>query len=289
MTIMQGVVDGVLLGGIYAVVAIGLTLLLGVVGIVNFAHGAFVMAGGYAVYVATSNFGLDPYVALLPITLIFFIIGVVYYIVFLQRLVSQTILAQALLTIGISLVLVNVGLAIFGPEPSVAELRYSLSTIEIAGITIPATRLIGFLFAVATTAALYVLLWKTDFGVQIRAAAVDRKTAELMGVNTRGLQAVATGISVACAGLGGGVLFPILYVAPTTADQFVFLAFLIVALGGLGSFFGALAGGVLIGIVQSLGSTYFDGSVANMLIFAIFMVVLLVRPNGLVSRQGALG
>jgi branched-chain amino acid transport system permease protein len=116
---------------------------------------------------------------------------------------------------------------------------------------------------------------------------VDRVTAELMGINSRRVQALATGLSVACAGIGGVVLFPILYVAPTTADQFIFLAFLIVALGGLGSFWGALLGGLIIGVVQSLGSTYFDGSIANMLIFVIFVLVVIVRPNGLFGRAGA--
>lgn len=287
MTILQGLLDGVLLGGVYAVVAIGLTLLLGVVDIVNFAHGAFVMAGAYVAYVLYTDAGIDPYVGLIVVAIGFFLIGVVYYAGMLRRLVGQSLLSQSLLTIGVSLILVNGALAKFGPETAVANLPYSLSTIHIGALTMTVTRLVGFGVAVLTTLLLYLLLWRTDFGVQVRASAVDRVTAELMGINSRRVQALATGLSVACAGIGGVVLFPILYVAPTTADQFIFLAFLIVALGGLGSFWGALLGGLLIGVVQSLGSTYFDGSIANMLIFVIFVLVVIVRPNGLFGRAGA--
>jgi branched-chain amino acid transport system permease protein len=287
VTILQGLLDGVLLGGVYAVVAIGLTLLLGVVDIVNFAHGAFVMAGAYVAYVLYTDAGIDPYVRLIVVAIGFFLIGVVYYAGMLRRLVGQSLLSQSLLTIGVSLILVNGALAKFGPETAVASLPYSLSTIHIGALTMTVTRLVGFGVAVLTTLLLYLLLWRTDFGVQVRASAVDRVTAELMGINSRRVQALATGLSVACAGIGGVVLFPILYVAPTTADQFIFLAFLIVALGGLGSFWGALLGGLLIGVVQSLGSTYFDGSIANMLIFVIFVLVVIVRPNGLFGRAGA--
>lgn len=287
MTILQGLLDGVLLGGVYAVVAIGLTLLLGVVDIVNFAHGAFVMAGAYVAYVLYTDAGIDPYVGLIVVAIGFFLIGVVYYAGMLRRLVGQSLLSQSLLTIGVSLILVNGALAKFGPETAVANLPYSLSTIHIWGLTMTVTRLVGFGVAVLTTLLLYLLLWRTDFGVQVRASAVDRVTAELMGINSRRVQALATGLSVACAGIGGVVLFPILYVAPTTADQFIFLAFLIVALGGLGSFWGALLGGLLIGVVQSLGSTYFDGSIANMMIFVIFVLVVIVRPNGLFGKAGA--
>jgi branched-chain amino acid transport system permease protein len=287
VTILQGLLDGVLLGGVYAVVAIGLTLLLGVVDIVNFAHGAFVMAGAYVAYVLYTDAGIDPYVGLIVVTIGFFLVGVVYYAGMLRRLVGQSLLSQSLLTIGVSLILVNGALAKFGPETAVASLPYSLSTIHIGGLTMTVTRLVGFGVAVLTTLLLYLLLWRTDFGVQVRASAVDRVTAELMGINSRRVQALATGLSVACAGIGGVVLFPILYVAPTTADQFIFLAFLIVALGGLGSFWGALLGGLLIGVVQSLGSTYFDGSIANMMIFVIFVLVVIVRPNGLFGKAGA--
>lgn len=287
MTILQGLLDGVLLGGVYAVVAIGLTLLLGVVDIVNFAHGAFVMAGAYVAYVLYTDAGIDPYVGLIVVAIGFFLIGVVYYAGMLRRLVGQSLLSQSLLTIGVSLILVNGALARFGPETAVADLPYSLSTIHVWGLTMTVTRLVGFGVAVLTTLLLYLLLWRTDFGTQVRASAVDRVTAELMGINSRRVQALATGLSVACAGIGGVVLFPILYVAPTTADQFIFLAFLIVALGGLGSFWGALLGGLLIGVVQSLGSTYFDGSIANMLIFVIFVLVVIVRPNGLFGKAGA--
>lgn len=287
MTILQGLLDGVLLGGVYAVVAIGLTLLLGVVDIVNFAHGAFVMAGAYVAYVLYTDAGIDPYVGLIVVAIGFFLVGVVYYAGMLRRLVGQSLLSQSLLTIGVSLILVNGALAKFGPETAVASLPYSLSTIHVGGLTMTVTRLVGFGVAVLTTLLLYLLLWRTDFGVQVRASAVDRVTAELMGINSRRVQALATGLSVACAGIGGVVLFPILYVAPTTADQFIFLAFLIVALGGLGSFWGALLGGLLIGVVQSLGSTYFDGSIANMMIFVIFVLVVIVRPNGLFGKAGA--
>jgi len=284
MAFLQGLVDGVLIGGVYAVVAVGLTLLFGVVGIVNFAHGAIVMAGGYLTYQLYDSAGVDPYLSAVILAVLFFVVGVLFYAAFFRRLVKESLLPQALFTIGVSIVLINVALAVYGPDVQSIDLPYSLSTVNIGEISMEVTRLVAFGAALLTTLLLYLLLWRTDFGIQVRASAADRQTAELMGIRTLRVQSVATGLSFACAAIGGAVLMPILFVSPATGDQFTFLAFVIIVLGGLGSFFGALVGGIIIGIAQSLGATYVDGSTAQMLTFALFIVLLLFKPNGLFTR-----
>lgn len=287
LSVTQGTLDGILIGGIYAVLAIGLTLLFGVVRIVNFAHGAFVMAGSYLTLLAYRHVGLDPYFALPLVCVAFFALGAVFYLVFLHRLAQQSMMSQALFTIAVGLVLTNGSLAIFGPDLQAIRLPYSLETVRFGSVSLEVTRLVAFGCAVVVTGALYWLLWRTDFGVQVRAAAADPGVARLMGIRTTRVRAIATGLSLACAGVAGAILLPILYVAPESGDQFVFLAFIIIVLGGMGSFFGALVGGMLIGITQSLGSTYFDGSVAQLLTFLIFVLVLLLRPEGIFVRRTA--
>lgn len=286
-TAVQGVIDGLLMGGIYAVIAVGLTLLLGVVRIVNFAHGAFVMAAGYCAFLLYTELNVDPYLGLLILVPTFFAVGVLYYVMFLKRLVGVSLLGQSLFTIGIAFILINGALGLFGPDVKTVQLSYGLSTLHVGAFNLVTTRLAAFGVGLLSTGLLYLLLWRTDYGVQVRASASDPRTAELMGIRTVAVQAVATGLSIACAAIGGVVLFPILYVSPGTGDQFTFLAFIIIVLGGLGNFWGALAGGLLIGITQTLGATYFDGSLAEMLTFALFVVLLIVRPNGLLARKAA--
>jgi branched-chain amino acid transport system permease protein len=282
---LQALVSGALVGGMYAIVGIGLTLIFGVVRIVNFAHGSFLMAAAYCSWLLFVNFGIDPYLGALIIVPAFFGIGVLYYWGLLRPMVGQSLLAQALMTIAVSYVIDNSALGLFSSEMRVVSVPYAVHSIAVGPVVIPLTRLIAGAIGLLATTAMYFLLWRTGIGIAVRAAAADRPTAEAMGINTHAAQAFVTGLGIACAALGGVVLLPILAASPAMGVDFTFLAFMIIVLGGMGNFFGALVGGVVLGITEDLGATYFDGSTGHTLTFVLFAVLLVLRPAGILERR----
>jgi branched-chain amino acid transport system permease protein len=285
MATVQGLVSGALVGGMYAIVGIGLTLVFGVVRIVNFAHGSFLMAAAYCSWLLFEYYGIDPYLSAVIIVPAFFVIGLVYYRVLLRPMVGQSLLAQALITIAISYVIENTALGLFGSEMRVVSVSYATQSLSIGPIVLPYTRLIAGIVGLLATAAMYLLLWRTGIGIAVRAAAADRQIAEAMGINTHSAQAIVTGIGIACAALGGVVLLPIFAASPAMGVNFTFLSFLIIVLGGMGNFFGALVAGVVLGITENLGATFFDGSKGQMLIFVLFVVLLVLKPYGLLEAR----
>jgi branched-chain amino acid transport system permease protein len=285
MATIQGLVSGALVGGMYAIVGIGLTLVFGVVRIVNFAHGSFLMAAAYCSWLLFEHYGLDPYLSAVIIVPGFFVVGLVYYRVLLRPMVGQSLLAQALITIAISYVIENTALGLFGSEMRVVSVSYATQSLSIGPIVLPYTRLIAGIVGLLATAVMYLLLWRTGIGIAVRAAAADRQIAEAMGINTHSAQAIVTGIGIACAALGGVVLLPIFAVSPAMGVNFTFLSFLIIVLGGMGNFFGALVAGVVLGITENLGATFFDGSKGQMLIFVLFVVLLVLKPYGLLEAR----
>jgi branched-chain amino acid transport system permease protein len=283
--IVQGLVSGALVGGMYATVGIGLTLVFGVVRIVNFAHGSFVMAAAYCSWLLFDRFGLDPYVSGLFLVPGFFLIGVGYYWALMRPMIGKSLLAQSLITIAVSYVIENVALGLFTSQMRVVDVSYAVQSIAIGPISLPVTRLIAGVVGLGATALMYLLLWRTGTGIAVRAAAADRPIAEAMGINTHSAQAFVTGIGIACAALGGVVLLPIFAASPAMGSDFTFLSFLIIVLGGMGSFFGALVGGVILGVTENLGATFFDGSTGHMLTFVLFVILLVFRPYGVLVRR----
>lgn len=283
--ILQGIVSGALVGGMYATVGIGLTLVFGVVRIVNFAHGAFLMAAAYCSWLLFEHFGLDPYVSGLLLVPAFFLLGIVYYWALLRPMIGQSLLAQSLITIAISYIIENTALGLFSSQMRVVAVPYAVQSIALGPIELPVTRLVAGSIGVLATTAMYLLLWRSGVGIAVRAAAADRPIAEAMGINTHSAQAFVTGIGIACAALGGVVLLPIFAVSPAMGADFTFLSFLIIVLGGMGNFFGALAGGVILGVTENLGATFFDGSTGHMLTFVLFVILLVFRPYGVLARR----
>ncbi|MCO5091218.1 MAG: branched-chain amino acid ABC transporter permease [Bosea sp.] len=269
----------------YAAIGIGLTLIFGVVRIVNFAHGSFLMAAAYCSWLLFDRFAIDPYASVLILVPAFFILGMVYYWTLLRPMVGTSLLAQSLLTIGVNLVIQNGALGLFGSQVKIVELPYTTESIAILGLTLPVTRLVAGAAGLLATVIMYFGLWKTGLGVAVRASASDRPIAEAMGINTYWAQSVVTGISLACVALGGAVLLPLYSASPAMATDFTFLSFQIIVLGGMGSFFGALVGGVLLGISESVGATFFDGSMGRMLTFVLFVLLLILRPNGILRGR----
>jgi branched-chain amino acid transport system permease protein len=283
--LFTALLNGLTTGAVYALIALGLTLIYGVLHIINFAHGAALMVALYAVYLLHERLGVDPYVAL-P----FVMAGMFAFGYLLQRSVinraghgkDENIL---LVTLGISIVLENLALVLFHSDTRNIDTPYALSTIAIGPALLALPKLIAFGGALVIAALLFAIMRFTDLGRAIRAVAREKHGAKLMGIDVDKVYALSFGIGMACVGAAASFLLPAYYVNPQVGSGFVLIAFTIVVLGGMGSFVGALLGGLLIGVVESLGGLWFGDSLGQMGVFAIFIVVLLVRPQGLFGAR----
>jgi branched-chain amino acid transport system permease protein len=283
--ILEAVLNGLLTGAVYGLVALGLTLVYGVLHIINFAHGALLTAAMYAAYVARVSFGVDPYVAALPLAALFFGVG---YLV--QRLVigpasrgkDENIL---LVTLGLSIIIENLMLAVFRSDTRSIDVPYAMEVVEFGPALLSYPRVIGFGATILVGIALFVLMRFTATGKAIRAVAKERTGAALVGIDVAHIYAVTFGIGTACLAISAALLLPSFYVSPRVGNAFVLVAFTIVVLGGMGSVVGALVGGLVIGVVESLSGLYLGESLGQIGIFLIFILVLLVRPTGLFGAR----
>jgi branched-chain amino acid transport system permease protein len=278
--IAAAVVNGLTTGAVYALIALGLTLVYGVLHIINFAHGAILGAAMFAAYFAYQA-GVDPYVAALPLAVVFFGLG---YAV--QRLVvgpashgeNRNFL---LVTLGLSIIIENLLLAAFSSDTRTIDTPYGFSTLEFAGLFLSLPKLIAFVVSCLVGAALWALLAATDTGKAIRAVAKERMGAALVGIDAAHIFAVTFGLSAACLAVAACLLLPIYYVNPRVGETYVLVAFTVVVLGGMGSIPGAMLGGLLIGVVESLSGLFFGDSLGQLGVYLIFILVLLVRPAGI--------
>ena len=281
---IQLVVNGLLLGGTLAIISIGLTLIFGIVRVVNFAHGEFLMVGMYAVYLMYHHLGLHPYVASFFAVIILFAGGAL-----MQRFVIQPLLTadphiQIFATVGVSTALLNLALLVFGADVFPVKLDdFTSSTIKVGSITIVSAQLITFGVALALMAGLHWFLHNTFLGRAVRATAQHRYAAQLMGVNVERIYIFAFGLGCACLGLASGLLLPQYPVFPTVGSFFVLTTFVIVVLGGLGSLSGAFLGSLIIGLVDSLSGYYIAPDLKEMVYFLIFIGILILRPTGLLG------
>ena len=283
--LLEAVLNGLLMGAVYGLVALGLTLVYGVLHIINFAHGALLTLAMYAAYVAHGAFGLDPYAAMVPLAGLFFVLG---YLV--QRLVIGPASRgddsnMLLVTLGLSIIIENAMLAIFRSDTLTVRLPYAMSMVELGDVLLSLPRLIGFGVTLLLALLLYVLMTATDTGRAIRAVAKERTGAALVGIDVAHIYAVTFGIGTACLAVAACLLLPSFYVSPRVGNAFVLVAFTIVVLGGMGSVTGALLGGLFIGVVESLSGLYFGDSLGQIGIFLIFILVLLLRPTGLFGAR----
>jgi branched-chain amino acid transport system permease protein len=283
--VAEAVLNGLLTGAVYGLVALGLTLVYGVLHIINFAHGALLTLAMYAAFVAWQAFGLDPYVAILPLVPLFFALG--YGV---QRFVigpasrgeDSNIL---LVTLGLSIVIENVMLAVFRSDTLSVQVPYAMEVVELGPVLLGFPRVVGFGVAFLVALVLFVLLTMTDTGRAIRAVAKERTGAALVGIEVNHVYAVTFGIGAACLAVAACLLLPFFYVNPRVGNAFVLVAFTIVVLGGMGSVPGALLGGLFIGVVESLSGLYLGDSLGQIGIFLIFILVLLFRPTGLFGAK----
>ena len=285
-TVLHVLVVGILLGGIYGLVSIGLNLIFGVIRVVNFAHGELVMLGMYGVYLAYSLLGIDPYVSILLVVPALFLFGLIVQRLIIEPLQSESMM-QMFATFALLTILQNVVLAITRGEGHNVPTRVGSMGLELGDIRLAATRLIILLAVTVIAVLLHLFLQRTLIGKSIRAVTQDRQAARLMGINVERTFMVTFGIGAALAGLAGALIAPIYTLSPGIGGNFILAAFAVVVLGGLGSVAGAYFGGMIVGIVEAFAGYYIDPELKQAIWFLIFLAVLVVRPNGLFGQVGA--
>jgi branched-chain amino acid transport system permease protein len=284
-TIVQLTINGLMLGGIYAIISIGLTLIFGVLEVINFAQGEFLMLAMYGTYFLFHSCGIDPYLSLLIITPLFFFLGVGAQRVIIQPLLNAPHLNQIFATIGLSLVLQNLALFFFKADYRTIKTSYSGLNLMAGGLIFNVARLVAFLLAFAIMFGLFIFLKRTLTGKAIRGLVQERRAAMLMGINVYRHYQIAFGMGIACVGAAGAIIIPIYYVFPTVGALFVLIAFVVVILGGYNSLVGAVIGGLIIGTVESFSGFFISMHLKEAIYFIIFICILLVRPTGLFGRR----
>jgi branched-chain amino acid transport system permease protein len=283
--LVPAVLNGLMTGAVYALVALGLTLIYGVLHIINFAHGALLTAAMFAAFFAYTLFGIDPYVAALILTPLFFLIGYA-----LQRFIIGPAAHGEdrnflLITLGLAVVIENALLYAFRGDTRTINLPYAFDVIEIGNVFLAVPRVVAFAAVMAVAIALWMIMQWTDTGKAIRAVAKEKLGAELSGIDVAHIYAVTFGLGTACLAVAACLLIPTYYVNPSAGNAFVLIAFTIVVLGGMGSIVGALVGGLFVGVVESLSSVFLGESLGQVGIFVMFIVMLLVRPSGLFGER----
>jgi branched-chain amino acid transport system permease protein len=286
-TILQLTINGLLLGGIYSLIAIGLTLIFGVVRIINFAQGEFLMIGMFATFWIFSLLKIDPYLALFIFTPLLFLLGMGTERLIIKPIQNAPPLAQIFSTFGLSIVLQNGALMFWKSDYRSLETSYSNAMISWAGLMINVPRLVAFAVAVGIVIFLYLFLQRTYLGKAMNAVAQDRDAAQLMGVDINRVYMLAFGLGIGLEGLAGALIMPIYATYPTVGFTFGLIAFVVVVLGGLGNMIGAFLGGLVIGLVESFSGFYISPELNTAIYFLIFVLVLIVRPSGLMGIVGA--
>lgn len=283
--LFASVLNGITTGAVYALIALGLTLIYGVLHIINFAHGASLMVALYGVYFLKEQLGIDPYLALPIMVPAMFALGYMLQRGVINRARHGKDENILLVTLGLSIILENLALLFFKSDTRTIETAYTLTTVNIGPAMIALPKLVAFAGALVVSAVLLAVMRYTDLGRAIRAVAKEKQGARLMGIDVDHVYAMCFGIGLACLGAAACFLLPAYYVNPLVGSGFVLVAFTIVVLGGMGSFVGALVGGLLIGVVESIGGLYLGESLGQVGIFAIFIAVLLLRPQGLYGAR----
>ena len=277
----QALITGIMIGGIFALISVGLSLIWGVMRIINFAHGEFLMIAMYIAYFLVAKAGWDPYMTIIVTAPALFLFGVLIFQSTIRPILKDPSMNQIMLTLGLSLILQNLALVIFKADVLTTSTIYTRMNFMLGPVVVRSSQLIAFIGSAIAAYALYWFLQKTDTGRAIRAAAQNRDAAVLMGINVRTTYLLAFGLGSASLGVAASLMIPFYYTSPTVGLFFGLIAYVVVVLGGLGNFMGALVAGLIIGMTESIGASILPGSLSRVLTFGIFIVVLLFRPQGI--------
>lgn len=278
---MQVVVSGILLGGVYALLSVGLNLIFGVVRVINFAHGELLMIGMYITFWMFTLAGIDPYLTIIFVAPALFVVGVIIQRLVIQPIQEASAMMKVFATCGLFILLQNLALILFRGDFRYIQADISMASLKVSGVSVSLPRLIAFGAALLIFGSLYVVLKYTFIGKALRAVAENRAMAQLMGIRVQRLYLLAFGIGAALTGVAGAFLLPFTCVYPTIGAIYTLVAFVVVVLGGLGSMAGAFLGGLFIGLVESFSGMYISPAMKEASYFVIFIVILLVRPQGL--------
>ena len=278
--------NGFLLGGIYAVAALGLSLVFGIMDVVNLAHGHFLMMGGYVAVLLFAGVGLTPLLGMFAAIAVLFLVGVVVQRVLLESVVDEGIEQPILVLFGVALVLQNLGRHFLGSNARTTDLGLGIGALRLGPITLSSSRSITFVVAVLLVSLTWLLLHRTDVGRAIRATAQNRTAAEYVGIDTDRIYIITLGIGSALAGASGALLSMLFPIDPFVGWSYLLKGFAVVVLGGVGSIFGTLVGGIILGVSENVGSLIIGGSYRDIISFAIFLTVLILRPEGLFGGSG---
>ena len=279
--LLAAAINGLLIGGIYTLVASGLTLIYGVLHIINFAHGSLLMLAMFGVYFLLTKLGVDPYLSLVVMVPAMFALGYVMYRGLIGKLAHGKDENILLITLGLSILIENLALMFFKGDTRTISVSYSDRMVELGPLLLSFPKIVSFFAAMVLCGLLGLFIQRTDTGRAIRAVAKERMGARLVGIDVDRVFAISYGIGLATLGAAACLLMPIFYVSPTTGHVFVIVAFTVVVLGGMGSFFGAVVGGLIVGLTESFGGLFLGESLGQIGISLIFILILLFRPQGL--------
>jgi branched-chain amino acid transport system permease protein len=283
--LLASVVDGLLLGFIYGIAAMGLTLIFGVMDVINLAHGPIIALGMFGVYLAFENMGMHPYLALLLIAVAGLLLGVVIYGVAVHRIINAPHLSSLLATFAVNMVIIGVGTAIFTTTPR--NVDFSLGSASLGPVTLQWTRVLAALAAISVTGLLYAFLYQTRPGKYIRAVSNSREAAELMGIPSYRVLALSFGLGTMLATIAGGLIATLFPFTILSGARYELLSFVIVVLGGLGNPLGALIGGLVLGVLEGIIPVFMKTTWVPVLEFVLFVVILALRPSGLLGAKSS--
>jgi branched-chain amino acid transport system permease protein len=292
-TLVQTLVSGILVGGLYGLFSSGLTLIFGITRVINFAHGDFVTLGMYGAVLLFASAGLSPLIGIVPVAIISFALGLIVYRVIVRRTLSVKGISavdaqhgQLVLTLAVSILISNVLLMIFGPSPQAIQ-GVLPAVYNVFGVYIAQARLVSFLIALVVFGLLYLALQRTLYGKAIRATVDDRDMASMVGVDPNKVYAVSFSVGIMLTGVAGCVLATYYPVTPTTGAGFLIIAFVTVVMGGLGNVVGAFVAGLIVGIIQQVTAIYVAVDLQDVGLFLVFVLVLVLRPQGILSGRRA--
>jgi branched-chain amino acid transport system permease protein len=281
--LVQQVVNSLLIGSVYALVAIGLTLIWGVMNIINFAHGDFLMVGMFISFWLYTLYGLDPLFSIPVCGAVLFVLGLLIYRFIVSKVMSGPMLAQLVVTFGISIFLANFAVMLWTPDFRLIERPLLSGTWNLGGLPLSIPKFAASVGSVVVSAAVFLFLKKTKTGKAILAVEMNRESAQLMGINTDRINALSFGIGSSLVGIAGAFLSMYYYIYPQVGGLFGLISFCIVALGGFGSIEGAFIAGILIGFVQTLGGYFFDPAYKYAIVFLVYLITVWIRPQGLLG------